>query len=198
MVEPSPAKEEKETPVKSKEAEQSPDVKQFLESLFLDYLRAVRSASAEAQKRGTDIYQAYLREIGEEYAELVKRVEDLQRDYVAGIQEAVGHEDAVERAEQAYNDATAAYLRLMREAQHQGEHINKKLISLLNQQGEDLQKQYADAFTSYISGLRGATQQLDALKVILPDLEYLSKSVATVALYASATGALPASESLAS
>lgn len=196
MVKANTAKATKKSHAVSKEDKQSPEVKQFFESLFLDYLRAISGASADAQKRGADIYQAYLREIGEEYAELLKRVEDLQRDYIAGIQEAFGQEDALERAENNYNDTTSAYLRLIEEAQLQGAQINKKLISLFNQQGEDLQKQYADAFTSYISGLQGATQQLDAMNVILPDLEYLSKSVGTVALYARVTGALPVSGSL--
>ena len=191
----SPARAKTETPTAAAEVKQPPDVKQSLESTFLDYLRAVHSASAHAQKRCTDIYQAYLREVGESYAELQKRVEDLQREYIAGIQEAFGYDDAAVRAEKAYEDTVNDYRRLIEEAQRQGEQMSKKLVSLLNQQGEDLQKQFAEALTAYLRGLQEATHQLDGTNVGLSDLEYLSQSVGTVALYASATGAMPISES---
>ena len=191
----SPARPKAETSVASTEVKQSPDIKQSLESTFLDYLRAVHSASADTQKRGAEIYQAYLREVGESYAELQKRVEDLQREYIAGIQEAFGCDDAAVRAEKAYDDTVNNYRRLMEEAQRQSEQMTKKLVSLLSQQGEDLQKQFAEALTAYLRGLQGATHQLDGANVGLSDLEYLSQSIGTVALYASATGAMPASSS---
>lgn len=186
MVSSNPAKPRSKKPAPSTEPKQS------FESTFLDYQRAVYRAYTDAQKRGSDVYQAYLREAGENHTELQKRAEDIQREYVAGIQEAFGHEDATVRAEKAYDDAVSAYKGLVEEVQRQGEQVmTKKLVTLLNQQGEDLQKQFAVALTTYLRGLQSTIKQLDCTNVQLSDLEYLSQSIGTVALYASATGAVP-------
>lgn len=188
------------SPPQAKSAEAKPsaeapspqgDVKQSFESTYLDYVRAVHRASADAQKRGANTYQAYQREVADSYAELHKRIDDLQRDYVAGIQEAFGRDDASARSDKAYRDAMSAYRALVEEAQRQGEQLNKKLLTQLNQQGEDLQKQYADALRSYLSGLQRAMKRLDDAGARLADLDYLSQSLGAVATYAAATRALP-------
>jgi uncharacterized protein YukE len=193
MVSPAPAKPAAKPAAERPAAEKpapAPDAKQSFESAFLDYLRMVHRTYADAQKRSADTYQAYQREASDTYSELQKRADDLQRDYVASLQEAFGRDDAGERTEKAYHDATANYRRLVDDAQRQAEQMNKKLVALLKQQGEDVQKQFAEALTSYLRALQGAMQQMGGAGVRLSDLEYLSQSIGTVALYAGATGAL--------
>lgn len=167
-----------------------PDAKQSFEAAFLDYVRAVYRTQADAQKRAADTYQAYQREIGEGYAEVQKRFDDLQRDYVASIQEAFGRDDATARAQKAYQDMLDAYRQIVEESQRHGEQMNKKLVALLTEQGEEQRKQFADALQGYLRSLQGAVQRLDSARVRLADLEYLSQSIGTVAAYAAATGAL--------
>lgn len=194
MVASPPAKPAADRPASDKPVDDnaSPpaETRPAIETAFLDYIRSVHRIVGDAQKRGADTYLAYQREVGENSTELNKRLEDLQRDYVASVQEAFGRDDAAVRAEKAYHEAFTGYRQLVEDAQRQAEQVNKKLVTLLNQQGEDLRKQCAQALAGYLRGLQAAMQQLGGASVRVADLEYLSQSIGTVALYAGATGAL--------
>lgn len=131
-----------------------------------------------------------MREVGDSYAELQKQVENLQREYEAANKEASGQDDAKERVEKIYSETVRAYEQLAEDAQLQGEQIDKKLMSLLGKQSNLLQKQSTEALTTYVRGLQKLIQQLNSASVPLSDLEYLSLSVGTVALYANATRAM--------
>ena len=165
-------------------------VKQSLEAAFLDYVGAVHRAYADANKRSAETYQAYQRELGERYAELQKRFEDLQRDYVGGIQEAFGRDDAAPRVDKAYQESVGAYRTLVEDAQREAEDLNKKLTSMLGEQSDELSEQCTAALQGYLKEMRAAIQKMSGDSVRVSDLEYLSRSVGTVALYAGATGAL--------
>lgn len=198
MVRSSPAKPKRATTPKrttkpkAKVTTSAPptEAKSSLESIFLDYLSAVQNSFADSQTKSSEIYEAYMREVGDSYAELQKQVENLQREYAAANKEASGQDDANERVEKIYSETVRAYEQLTEDAQLQSEQINKKLISLLGKQSNLLQKQSTAALTTYVRGLQKLIQQLNSASVPLSDLEYLSLSVGTVALYANATRAM--------